>query len=119
MLYLEMDNQFVNLNGDKKTNAYEIQLKIINKKTGDNDYFNFIVNTDIEKDFEENSTEIILSSILTVEKLKKKTFCEIHDLLSSKTICLVKKIEKNKYKSWISMYMGTYRNLVITKPGKI
>ncbi len=118
-LFLEVNNQFVNNNDPKNIGVYELQLKINNEKTNDTDYYNFIINTDNEKTFIQNGTEFIGEQFLTIDNLKRKTFCEIHDLLSSsKRICLVQKVE-NKYKYWITMYVGTYRNMEITKPGKI
>lgn len=119
-IYLELNDKFLNDNDPQKIGAYELLLKISNSENDDKDYFKFLLNVNPDKTFDENGLEITVPKILTIEKLEKKSFCRIHKLLSdSNPIYLVKKIGENKYKSWACMYIGTYRNIVITKPGRI
>lgn len=120
-IYLEMNDQFSIVEQNVQIGAYELVLKINNPSTGDTDYYNFIVNTDFNKSFEDGGVESDEIKLLTIKELKNKTFCEIHEMFSAtKTIIFLARKEKNnKIKYWLSFYSGTQRNTVKYKPGKL
>jgi hypothetical protein len=66
----------------------------LNNNSKNIDYFSFIINCDGNKSFEENGVEFKLDKcyLVTIDALKKKNFCEIHELFSnSPNIYIVKK----------------------------
>lgn len=117
-IYLELNDQILASNKNTEMGVFELSLRIKNSKNGDEDNYTFIANLDGNKSFEDNGVEIPTIKYTTVEDLKSKTPCELHDYLSKQRISFVK-IINGKYKRWFAMYTGTYRNLVITKPGRI
>ncbi|HMK07244.1 MAG TPA: hypothetical protein VK476_06920, partial [Flavobacterium sp.] len=95
---------------------FECKLSVPNN--GNVDYYSFIVNADDAKSFEQNGADYPVddSKILTLDKLLKNSSCEIHDFLSSERIYFIKRNgSPQKYKMWIPMYTGTYRNTVVVR----
>lgn len=99
--------------------VYEFKLSFKDTNSKNIDYFSFVINCDGNKSFEENGVEFKLDKCLlvTIDALKKKNFCEIHELFSdSPNIYIVKKDRiKNTLKKWLTIYSGTVRNQIITK----
>ncbi|ESU24849.1 hypothetical protein FEDK69T_04020 [Flavobacterium enshiense DK69] len=116
---LEFSGQILVTNKNTELGVFEFCLRIRNSKNGDEDYYTFLANTNGNSSFEDNGVEIPAIKYITVEDLKSKTPCELHDYLSKQGISFVK-IINGKYKRWFVMYTGTYRNIQITKlKGKI
>ena len=101
--------------------VYEFNLSIQNTNSKNIDYFKFVINCNGNKSFEENGVDFKTNkdSILTIDDLKKMSFCDIHELLSNATYVYVVKKDKTKntFKKWLTGYYGTVRNKIISKLG--
>ena len=119
-LFLLIDDDVYMERGKAPLNGvYEFKLAIQDVNSKNIDYFSFVINCDGDKSFEENGTEFKINKdlLLTIDDLKKKSFCEVHELLSnSPYMYIVKKDKtKNTLKKWITVYYGTVRNQIISK----
>jgi hypothetical protein len=57
---------------------------------------------------------------ITIEDLKKKSSCELHDYFTNQRIFLIQKTDGSGKTTRLSAaYYGTVRNLVRTKPTKL
>lgn len=122
-IYLAIEDYHdLQLDNNNNIGVYTYRLSILNPKTGDTDNYNFIANLDPQKSILDNGTdfEIENKTILTKSDLQKKSPCEVHDLCSNFSVSLIyiDKVTK-KAKHWLVMYLGTNRNIVITKHSKL
>lgn len=118
--YLEIDDALTISNKNETIGAYEFRLAIHHHNTQqDTDYYNFIVNVEPGKTFENGGTAISEPVMLNSDEIKKLYACDVHDLLSQAIeIYLVKKKPDQKYDAWKATYFGTVRNLVVTRAQK-
>jgi len=115
--YLLIDDAITIANKNEAVGAYEFRLAVTHHNTkNDIDYYNFIVNIDANKAFENGGVEIPEPKFITSDELKKMYACDIHDLMSQASeVYLVKRKENKKYDAWMAQYFGTVRNLVVTR----
>lgn len=116
-MYLLLDEN-ISIEQNKNTVGayYDCVLSV---KTGkDTDYYNFVINGDETKSFEENSSSgsLVNVKIYNTAALKLLTPCELHARLSDFTIYFVKKAEvAGEFKIWSPQYLNTARNRIIMK----
>ena len=105
-----------------QSNVYEATLNIRSNSTNDVDYYTFNIIADIGLDGKLLDKGFLIpttfkSSNFDLEKMEP---CAVHDLLSKQGIIVVQKDKlSDSYFGWHAIYMGTYRNLVITHPGRL
>lgn len=91
-------------------------------------YFFKLYQTDIEKVALKKMSKIVNIENLQVIKqsdfFNGKTPCEIHEELSSRKVCLIKKMPNNqdsnnvKYQAWFPIYYGTSKDIMQTAKHK-
>ena len=113
-VYLEMDKEYKLYAQDKLLGVYEFNLGIRHQGATNIDYYSFVLNVDGQKTFEENGITIEKPNVITTNELKKREFCDIHNLFSDSELYLVKKVD-GLYKVWSTIYNGTIRNAVRQK----